>query len=120
MKNKRKKKSGKTTLEDVRTLIEKAEAIFKTDKSQANDYVRKARRAAMKTRTRLPPEIKRRICKHCHAYLKPGINARIRIHDGKIILYCFECKKFKRMPLKKRREEKKGTKQKNADNQPRT
>lgn len=95
-----KNKENRTPLREIRELFVRAEQAFPTNKEAANRYIRKARKLAMKTRFRMPRELKRRFCKHCYAYLQPGKNARIRIHAGKVIIYCLECKKFTRIPYK--------------------
>ena len=66
----------------------------------ANRYVFLARKVAMRYRLPLPKEFKRTFCKHCYFYLIPNSNCRIRIHRGKIIIFCNNCKKFTRIPLK--------------------
>lgn len=65
-----------------------------------NRYVQLARKIAGKARIRMPREYKRRYCKHCYSYLKSGQNARIRTRNKKLIIYCLECKKYTRIPLK--------------------
>lgn len=67
----------------------------------ANDYAALARRIAMKYKVRLTSEQKRKICKHCYAYLKQGVNCRVRLQSGKIVYYCMECRRFARIPIKK-------------------
>lgn len=85
----------------TKELIEKAEQTFSKNKSLANRYITLARKLSMKYNLRIPSELKRRFCKHCYKFLMPGVNARVRTKDGKLIYTCFECKKFFRLPLKK-------------------
>jgi len=66
----------------------------------ANRYVQIARKISMKYLVPIPPKYKRRFCKHCYHYLLPNITSRIRIHRGKIVIFCFNCKKYERFPLK--------------------
>lgn len=66
----------------------------------ANRYVFLARKVAMKYRLSIPKELKRSFCKNCYFFLVPNLNCRIRIHRGKIIIFCYNCKKFTRIPLK--------------------
>ena len=86
--------------ERINTLFEQADEVFKKDKRLANRYVDLARKIAMKARISIPKELKRRYCKHCYSYLKPGVNSRIRTRDKKIIYYCMNCKKYMRFPIK--------------------
>ncbi len=62
------------------------------DKEMAKKYVRKARNSGMKHKVKFPLYLKKRFCKHCHAYLKPGINLLVRMRKGMVIYHCQECK----------------------------
>ena len=95
-----KKKQKKIALERIKTLFAQADNIFSENKALANRYVTLARKIAMKVKLRMPREYKRKFCKHCYKYLRSGTNARIRIQRGKVIISCFECKKFTRIPIK--------------------
>ncbi len=83
---------------------ERIEILFKKAKtssqSLANRYVTLARKLSMKTRTPLPKVFKRKFCKHCHNYFKAG-NYRVRTHNGKVVYYCYNCKKNSRIPFTK-------------------
>ena len=94
-------KQKEIALERIRKLFKEAESAFPKNKTLANKYVTLARKLAMKVRLSLPLELKRRYCKHCYKFLKPGINARVRTRDGKVIISCLECKKFMRIPIRK-------------------
>ena len=96
-----KKQQKEIAKERMSLLFRKADEVF-PDKL-ANRYVTLARKIAMKFKIRMPQEYKRKYCKHCYKYLRSGINARIRTRDGKVIISCFECKKFIRIPLKNRK-----------------
>ena len=86
-------------IEQIEHLFDQADKVFSKDKSKADKCVDKARKLAIKRRMPLPKLLKRRFCKHCYSYLKPGRNARIRV-QGKVIILCLECKKFTRIPTK--------------------
>jgi ribonuclease P protein subunit RPR2 len=75
-------------------IMEEAGSIFDRNKKLCNDYVRKARRLAMKFNLRFPKEVKRKFCKHCYSYIKPGKNCTVRTKEGKVIYSCKECGKF--------------------------
>jgi len=96
-----KSKQKEIAKERIKTLFQQAEQTFVKDKSLANRYVTLARKISMKLRLRMPRELKRKFCKHCYKYLKPGTNARVRTRDGKVVISCFECKKFTRIPVGK-------------------
>jgi len=73
---------------------------FLGDINLANRYVYIARKISMRYKIKIPKEFKHRICKNCYKYLIPGINCRIRIYRGKLIIYCDSCKKYTRIPIK--------------------
>lgn len=60
-----------------------------------------AQRIAMKQRIRIPKRYRRLFCAHCHTLLRPGINARIRIQHGRVIMTCLTCGQIKRYPVVK-------------------
>ena len=97
-----KKEQKKIAQERIKTLFEEAEKSFPKNKSLSNRYVTLARKVAMKVKCRIPMEFKRKFCKHCYKYLFPGRNCRIRTREGKLIIYCLECKKYTRIVLKKK------------------
>lgn len=104
-----KEKQKKIARERVNILLAKAEEKFNSNKGLANRYVTLARTIAMKARIRIPIEDKRKFCKHCYKFLKPGVNSRIRMRDGKVIITCLECKKITRIPIKKQNKKIKST-----------
>ncbi len=97
----KKKLSKKEARIKVLDYFDKADNIFKEDKELANKYIKKARRLAMKYKLRLG-KLKRKFCKHCYSYLMPGVNSRTRTKDGKVVIYCSECKNYTRIPYKPR------------------
>jgi ribonuclease P protein subunit RPR2 len=98
-----KKSQEKLALERVRELFKQAESEFssKEGKVLANRYVKLARRIAMKYRISIPSPLKRKFCKHCYSFLKPGVNSRVRLAKKRVIIACQECNKFMRLPYKK-------------------
>lgn len=85
----------------INVLFKLAKESFKQDSSISNRYVKIARRIAMKYKIRLSSELKKRFCKHCHKYLAPSINCRVRLHKHRLIYYCLSCKHFMRHPIKR-------------------
>lgn len=69
----------------------------------ANRYVELARKISMRYLVSIPKEHKRKFCKHCYQYLLPTVTSRIRIKGGKLVIYCHNCKKYTRIPLKNNR-----------------
>ncbi|MBI2650327.1 ribonuclease P [Candidatus Woesearchaeota archaeon] len=84
----------------IEFLFKLAKEHFKEDSRLSDKYVKQARRIAMKYKIKLPFFLKKRFCKHCHKYLAPGVNCRVRIHKHRVIYYCFGCKHYMRHPVK--------------------
>jgi ribonuclease P protein subunit RPR2 len=63
----------------------------------AREYVRLARRIAERNRTGLPRTFRRYTCDDCDAYLVPGVNARVRLRPGRVVVRC-DCGATKRYP----------------------
>ncbi len=98
--------------ERIEILFRLAEKEFSSGmKDLANRYVNLARKIAMRYNVRVPAHLKRRFCKKCHAYLVPGVNARVRIRSKQkyVLITCLECGHKMRFPYvreKKENEEK--------------
>ena len=95
-----KQKQQAIALGRIKILFEQAEEVFAKDKKLANRYVTLARKLAMKVKAKIPTALKRRYCKHCYSYLQPGVNSRVRVRTGKVVISCLECKKFMRIPTR--------------------
>jgi len=95
------KKSVEALVRDI--ALERMEILFKLgikavesgDYELAKRYGELIRRISMRTRIKIPRDIKRWICKHCHTIMVPGFNARIRTRrDGKalrVVTKCLSC-----------------------------
>ncbi len=99
MRNKAKEK--KIAKERIEILFKEAGKVFNENNGLANRYVTLARKIAMKSNVKVPREYKRKFCKHCYKYLKPGVNCRIRTRNNKSVYYCLNCKKYMRFPFLK-------------------
>jgi len=62
-------------------------------REQANKLVALARAIGTRTKTKIPKELKRRYCRHCHAYLIPGVTSRTRINsrEKRVETTCLDC-----------------------------
>jgi len=87
-------------LRSINALFKKADSVFEESPELADRYVQIARRICLRCRVRTPKRWKRRYCKKCHKFLKPGINARVRLRNKKIVITCLECKNIVRVPYK--------------------
>ncbi len=89
----------------IKTLFTLAKQTSKQDPTLAQHYINTARKIAMATKTKLPPQYKRQICKHCKTFILPGVNCRIRINQTRqphITITCLNCKKQTRIPITKK------------------
>ena len=86
----------KEAREEIITLLTKADKVFRQSKTKANNYIKKARKLAMKYNIRIKKDLKRKICKHCYSYLKPGFNVQVRTQPGRVVVTCKECNKVMR------------------------
>ena len=94
-------KQQKIALERINILFNEAKNMFNEEPKLSDRYVQLARRIAMKYKVKIPHKFKRRFCKHCHSYLVPGKNLRVRTHKGHMVYYCLNCKHFMRFGYKK-------------------
>ena len=95
----RRPKKNAVALERSEILFRQAQEEFRDHPDLSRIYIDRARRIAMRDRIRIPRELKRKYCRKCFTYLVPGINARVRIHRGKIIITCLECGNQWRHPV---------------------
>ncbi|MDV3103422.1 ribonuclease P protein component 4 [Thermococcus waiotapuensis] len=96
--------------ERVETLFTLAEKVFPYDRELANRYVEIALAVQQKARIRMPRKWKRRYCKRCHSFLVPGVNARVRLRNGHVVIKCLECNHIMRHPyIREQKERRKGT-----------
>ena len=70
--------------ERIGHLFETAERFYATDPARSDRCVAVARAIAMRQRLRLEREQRRAFCHACHAYLRFGANARVRVRDGHV------------------------------------
>jgi ribonuclease P protein subunit RPR2 len=83
-------------IERLTALAREAATIEAVDVSRR--YVRLARRIAERHRLTLPSSLARNHCTNCDVYLLPGVTVRIRVHRGRLIYTCLECKHIHRYP----------------------
>jgi ribonuclease P protein subunit RPR2 len=98
---------GRRTKEMVNIAEERIDILFNLAEEEAlaynppraNRYVDLARKIGMRYNVRIPGKFKRKFCKHCHSFLLPGENCRVRIRGGKIVVFCEICKGYMRIPI---------------------
>lgn len=82
----------KIAKERISELFRQARLAFAGHPERSNRYVELARRIAMRQRVRIDREFRRQYCHHCYAFLVPGCNMRVRVHDGNVVVTCGSCK----------------------------
>ncbi|MFX1299475.1 MAG: ribonuclease P protein component 4 [Promethearchaeota archaeon] len=84
-----------TVMNHLQTLFRQAEEVAPHDPALAQRYVQMARRIVIRTRIRLPPDLRHRYCHRCEHYLRPGVNSRIRLRttgrSGSTVITCLSC-----------------------------
>jgi ribonuclease P protein subunit RPR2 len=88
-------------------LFRQAENVSKTNPKLAAEYVLAAQKVAMSARFSLPSEYKRRVCKHCGAFLVVGVNCRVRVQQKRaphLVVTCLNCGYNSRILLRKKKE----------------
>jgi len=101
------RQTERIAMERIRILFELAEETFPSDSTLAQRYVDLARRIAMRTRLRLPRDLRRRVCRRCNAFLVPGATSRTRIRQRRephVATTCLKCGATTRIPLRRRKQ----------------
>ncbi|NJD53905.1 MAG: ribonuclease P [Candidatus Methanoperedens sp.] len=98
MRKKQKDWSKDMAFQRMIRLFELAHIEFEKYPARSNRYVQLARKIGMRYRVRMPPGLKRQICKHCHTYLVQGVTARTRLQGTHISITCTSCGKQMRFP----------------------
>ncbi|MCX6711695.1 MAG: ribonuclease P [Candidatus Woesearchaeota archaeon] len=94
------KNNKNIALNRIKVLFKQASESFKDHPERSHRYTHLARKISMKTKTKIPSNLKRKFCKHCYKFLQPGANCRVRTKNKKVIYYCLNCKRYMRFPLK--------------------
>jgi len=79
--------------ERIGILFAAAVLSFGDHPERSDRYVELARRIAMRQRVRIDHPFRRQFCHHCHAFLVPGRNMRVRVQRGRVVVTCLRCKR---------------------------
>ena len=97
----KKRYAKKIAGERINILFNQAyERAMEGDEDLARRYVDLILKLSSKYNYRLPPHMKRFICKKCHTFLIPRKTAQVRLKKGKIVIKCLKCGSYKRYPYK--------------------
>lgn len=84
----------------IAKLFGQAELSFREHPELSRRYVELARKLSTRYKVKFDKEQKKLFCKKCNAYLKTGINSRLRLVHGRIVKTCLGCKNVKRISYK--------------------
>jgi ribonuclease P protein subunit RPR2 len=89
----------KIARERIQILFVQAEREFAKHPERAQRYVELARKIGMRYKVRLKEE-RRKFCRKCNAYLKPGVNCRVRLRQDRqaVVVTCLVCGRISRHP----------------------
>jgi RNase P subunit RPR2 len=91
--------SRRIARERIAVLFQQARLFFPVNPAWSNRCVELARKIAMRQRIRIERQHRRCFCQHCYAFLVPGVNMRVRIQRGKVIVTCLHCHRQTRFPI---------------------
>jgi len=94
----------KLARERIAILFARAAEFFPTDPLASDRCIELARRISMRQRVRIDRPLRRQFCRHCHCFLVPGRNVRVRIHHRRVVITCSACRRQMRIPLGSRHE----------------
>lgn len=84
--------------ERIAVLLRQAEERYADKPALSHRYAQLARRIQMRYKVRFTPGQRRRVCKRCFHFLKPGRNCRIRLTKSKASYTCLDCGQVMRYP----------------------
>lgn len=92
----------KIAAERINVLFSLAEKYASKGNTQRADrYVQLAWKIGMRYNISVPGYLKRRYCRGCHTYLRPGVNCRVRLTGDRVTITCENCGRFYRFPFLK-------------------
>ena len=99
------KNTRKIAAQRIETLYRVAQETVRDDPEMAKRYVQLLRRIAQRTRTHLPLEVRRGICRKCDTVLVQGYNSRTRLRQRRephIAITCQNCGNIMRIPTREK------------------
>ncbi len=88
-------------LQRIETLYRIAQETVQSNPDRAKRYVNLMRRIAQRTRTHLPLEVRRGICRNCNTVQIQGYNSHTRLKQRRephIAVTCHVCGNITRLP----------------------
>ncbi len=90
----------------IRILYQQAKQAYPTDPKLSRRYTRLLKRISERTRTRIPTQIRRGICRNCDTVLIQGVNSHTRVRQRRephVAITCHTCGHVHRTPTRSRR-----------------
>jgi ribonuclease P protein subunit RPR2 len=87
-------------VERIERLFELAERVFEKHPELADGYVKLAWKIATKYNIRFTRALKRKFCRKCLSFWKPGVSCRVRVQQGCVVITCLRCSQVTRLPYK--------------------
>lgn len=90
--------------ERISILLKLAEKEVSNHSERSKRYVELSRKIGMRYKVRLPKKYKRRICRNCNTFLRPGVTCTVRLvpKERCVVWRCTECGRERRYPYLKK------------------
>jgi len=75
----------------VERLFELAEAASQEHPERADRYVKLAWKLKTRYNLKLPQHLKRKFCRKCLSFCRPGVSCRVRVQQGRVVVTCLRC-----------------------------
>jgi ribonuclease P protein subunit RPR2 len=89
--------------ERIQRLFELADEMSGKNRELADRYVQLAWRIKTRYNVKLPSHLKRKFCRKCLSFWKPGASCRVRVQSGRVIVTCLRCGHVTRLPYRPKR-----------------
>jgi ribonuclease P protein subunit RPR2 len=90
-------------VERIERLFELAERASEKRPELSDRYVKLAWKISTRYNVRLPTTLKRKFCRKCLSFLRPGISCRVRIQSGCVTITCLRCGHAVHQPFKSKK-----------------
>jgi ribonuclease P protein subunit RPR2 len=89
--------------ERIERLFELAEKAFEKHPELSDRYVKLAWKISTRYNVRLPVNLKRKFCRKCLSFSRPGVSCRVRIQSGCVTITCLRCGHAVHQPFKSKK-----------------
>lgn len=91
--------------ERIAILMKLADSEARDHPERSRRYAELAKKIGKRYKVRIPKKYKRRVCKKCGSYMKPGFNCTVRLvpKERCAVWRCAKCGSERRYPYTKRK-----------------